>query len=318
MPDNTKHPSSLPKDLRTELIIDAIHKQLGHSGRNYVLSQLRQKYWVPNAHSAIRKVLSKCVVCRRIHGVRGQQQMADLPRDRVLLDEPPFTRTVVDYFGPFDVKRGRLTVKRCGVIFTCFAIRAVHIEVAASLDTDSFVNALRRFVSRKGHVQEIRSDNGTNFVGAERELRKAILVWNNSKIELTLLQKGIKWLFNPPSASRQGGVWERLIRSVRKILIATLTTQRLDEEGLQTFLCEAEALLNSRPITTSSNDPNDVEALTPNHFLLLRSKPALPPGLFTADDTYVRCRWRQVQYMADLFWKRWLKEYLPELQTRQK
>lgn len=101
---------------------------------------------------------------------------------------------------------------------------------------------------------------------------------------------------HPSSASHQGGVWEQLIRSVRKILSASLNTQSLDEEGLQTFLCEAEAILSSCPITTLFNDPHP----------LLRSKPSLPPGLFQEEDLYGRCRWRQVQYMADLC-QRWSK-----------
>lgn len=244
--------------------------------------------------------------------------MADLPRNRLLPDDPPISRSGVDLFGPFEVKRGRVTVKRYGVIFTCLAIRAVHLEVAASLDTDSFINALRRFIAQRGQVLELRSDNGTNFIGAERELKRAIQDWNTSKIEDSLLQRGIKWMFNPPAASHHGGVWERLIRSIRKILNAKLRTQNLDEESLQTFLCEAEAIVNGRPITTPSSDPNDLEALTPNHLLLLRSKPSLPPGLFQTEDLYARRRWRQVQYMADLFWKRWVREYLPELQARQK
>lgn len=104
--------------------------------------------------------------------------MADLPQDRVFPDELPFTRVGVDFFGPFEVKRGRAAVKRYGVIFTCLAVRAVHLEVASSLDTDSFVNALRRLIARRGQVSELRSDNGTNFVGAERELREAIGKWN--------------------------------------------------------------------------------------------------------------------------------------------
>ncbi|KAL4008773.1 hypothetical protein ACER0C_002625 [Sarotherodon galilaeus] len=319
LPEEFKHPVILDKSLRvSELILQEIHKEVGHSGRNHVLSKLRQRFWIPGANSAIRKVLSKCTVCRRLHGIVGQQQMADLPQNRVTPDEPPFTRTGVDYFGPFEVKRGRSTMKRYGVIFTCLAIRAVHLEVAASLDTDSSINALRRFIARRGQVVELRSDNGTNFVGAERELTKAIQEWNTCKIESTLTQKGIKWIFNTPAASHHGGVWERLIKSVRKILSATLKTQNLDEESLQTFLCETEAILNSRPITTPSNDPNDLEALTPNHLLLLKARPSLPPGLFQQEDIYARRRWRQVQYMADLFWKRWVREYLPQLQTRQK
>ncbi|MGH0117086.1 UNVERIFIED_CONTAM: hypothetical protein FKN15_030931 [Acipenser sinensis] len=319
MPEESKHPAILSKDLHVaELILREIHQDVGHSGRNHMLSKLRLNYWIPGANAAIRRVLSKCVVCRRFHGAAGRQQMADLPQDRVLPDEPPFTNTGVDYFGPFEVRRGRSVVKRYGVIFTCMAIRAVHIEVASSLDTDSFINALRRFIARRGQVSLLRSDNGTNFIGAERELREAIKGWNCSKIKNTLLQNGIKWMFNPPTGSHHGGVWERLIRSVRKILNATLRVQALDEEGLHTVLCEAEAIINSRPITKASNDPNDLEALTPNHLLLLKIKPSLPPGLFQKEDLYSRRRWKQVQYMSDLFWKRWTREYLPQLQERQK
>ncbi|KAK2903740.1 hypothetical protein Q8A73_010397 [Channa argus] len=319
MPEESKHPAILAKNHRvSQLILQDIHERIGHGGRNHVLSTLRQRYWIPNAISAIRKILSSCRTCRRLHGATGRQQMADLPLSRVLPDEPPFTRTGVDCFGPFTIKRGRTTAKRYGVIFTCMATRAVHIEVAASLDTDSFINALRRFIARRGQVLEIHSDNGTNFVGAERELKRSLEEWNMSKIENRLTQSGIKWMFNPPSASHFGGVWERLIRSVRKVLSATLKDQSLDEEGLQTLLCEVEAILNSRPITTPSDDPNDLEALTPNHLLLLKTQPSIPQGVFQEDDLYSRRRWRQVQYMADLFWKRWVKEYLPELQRRQK
>ncbi|KAK0135318.1 hypothetical protein N1851_028839 [Merluccius polli] len=319
IPEESKHPAILAKDLRvSELILQEVHKKVGHSGRNHVLSKLRLKYWIPSASATIRRVLSKCLVCRRLHGVAGQQQMADLPRNRVLPDEPPFTRTRVDYFGPFEVKRGRATMKKYGVIFTCLAIQAVHLEeVAASQDKDSFIKALRRFIARRGQVMDLRSDNGTNFIGAERELKKAIHEWNTSKIEDTLRQRGIEWMFNPSTASHYGGVWERLIRSIRKILNASLKTQSLDEESLQTFLCEAGAIINSRQITTPSSDPNDLEALTPNHLLLLRTKPSLPSGLIQKEDLYARRSWRQVQYMADLFWKR-MREYLPELQIRQK
>ena len=151
------------------LIIEHCHLISGHSGREYVLSLLREKFWIVKASSAIRRVLSKCVSCRRRQRPVCEQKMADLPVDRLTPDQPPFTSVGVDYFVPFKVKRGRSLVKRYGVIFTCLAIRAVHIEVSHSLDTDSFLLALRRFIARRGQVKEIRSDNGTNFSSGEKE-----------------------------------------------------------------------------------------------------------------------------------------------------
>ncbi|KAK5883664.1 hypothetical protein CesoFtcFv8_019966 [Champsocephalus esox] len=207
MPEEAKRPLILSKNQRVAtLLLQHIHREVGHGGRNHTLSKLRQKYWIPKANAAVRRIITDCTVCRRLHAKAGQQKMADLLKNRVLPDEPPFTNVGVDYFGPFEIKRGRSPVKRYGVIFTCLAIRAVHIEVAYSLDTDSCINALRRFISRRGQVAMIRSDNGTNFVGAERELREAIEELNRSKIHNAMLQKGVKWIFNPPGASHHGRV----------------------------------------------------------------------------------------------------------------
>ena len=264
-----------------------------------MLSSLRQRYWIPGASTAIRKILAKCIVCRHLHAAPGHQQMADLPQDRVCPDEPPFSRVRVDCFGPFEIKRGRSMLKRYGVLFTCLTIRAIHIEVASSLETNSFINALRHFIARCGReVLEVRCDNGTNFVGAERELREAMESWNLAQINDALLQKGVQWMFNPPTGSHHGGVWERMIRSMRKVLNSSLKVQNLDEEGLHTVLCEVEAIVNSRPITKASTDPNDLEALTPNHLLLLKVTPSLPPGEFQKEDIYSRRRWKQVQYLT--------------------
>ncbi|KAM4533987.1 uncharacterized protein steap2 isoform 2-T3 [Odontesthes bonariensis] len=132
------------------------------------------------------------------------------------------------------------------------------------------------------------------------------------------LKGGISWTFNPPGASHHGGVWERLIRSVRWVLNALTHQQPLTDEGLQTLFCEVEAILNNRPITTASSDPFDLEPLTPNHILLFNTQPVLPPGEFSSTDLYTRCRWKQVQYLADLFWRRWTHEYLTLMQERQK
>ena len=149
------------------------------------------------------------------------------------------------------------------------SIRTTHIEVAESLETDSFINALRRFISRRGMPKVIRSDNITNLCGGERELREAAVNWNQQKIRSFLLQRNIDWKFNPPEASQMGGVWERIIRSVRKILRVLLREQLLSGEVLRMLMSEVESILNGRPLTPNSDDPADMEPLIPNHLLLL-------------------------------------------------
>jgi hypothetical protein len=126
--------------------------------------------------------------------------MADLPLARVTPDHPPFTYTGVDYFGPFYVRVKRSMVKRYGVIFTSLTVRAIHIEVSHTLDTSSFILALRRFIARRSQIKEMYSDNGTNFIGGERELREAIEDWNTEQIHDYLLQKNIKWFFQYPNS----------------------------------------------------------------------------------------------------------------------
>ncbi|XP_063049984.1 uncharacterized protein LOC134444684 [Engraulis encrasicolus] len=153
---------------------------------------------------------------------------------------------------------------------------------------------------------------------ADAKLKRALMSLHQKKIQDALLPDGVEWSFNPPAASHHGGVWERLIRSVRQVLNSTLHQQTTDDEGLQTLFCEVEAILNSRPLSTVSSDPYDLEPLTPNHLLLLKTTPTLPPGVFQKSDIYAKRRWKQVQYMADLFWLRWTKEYLLLLQERQK
>ena len=178
--------------------------------------------------------------------------------------------------------------------------KAVHLEVLDSLDTDAFLNGLRRFVSRRGFPVKVWSDNGTNFVGAHAELKKCLKGLNQSRIRSYCSESDIEWHFNPPHASHMGGMWERLIRTVRKVLIGLLGKAKLTDEILRTVLCEVENIVNGRPITRVSNDVNDLSALTPNHLLLLRSGPPCPPGSLDKADGYRR-RWKHVQFLAGQF-----------------
>ena len=321
LPYNMKHQIILPRmSPLSTLILQDIHKSTGHLGKNAILSTLRQTYWIPRAGQMIKGIISKCVDCRKYYARPGMQKMADLPPDRVMSDNPPFSYVGMDYFGPFNIKRGRTLHKRYGVIFTCCNSRAVHLEIAQSLTTDSCINAIRRFLARRGRVISIRSDNGTNLVGAKAEMRREIKSWNQSKIGRSLQQHNVEWIFNSPAASHFGGFWERLIRSVRRILYSLLREQTttLDDESLQTLLCETEQILNNRPLTPVSEDPHDLDVLTPNHLLLLGENISMTPGSFTSTDNYVKRRWRQVQHLANVFWSRWTKEYIPLLQQRQK
>ena len=184
-------------------------------------------------------------------------------------------------FGLFRfVRRNRSLVKRYGVIFTCKTTRAVHVEIAHSLDTDSFLLALRLFIARRGQVQELRSDNGTYFTSGERELQESIQAWNHDKIHEQMLQRNIKWSFSPPYGSHHGSFWQRCTRSIRRILHAILLEQTIDDEGPATLVCGVEKILNSPPITVVSQVSRDLEPLTPRHLLFLKSDTMMPPGVF--------------------------------------
>ena len=262
-------------------------------------------------------MITSCVRCRRQREPTGHQKMADLPASR-MQPVPAFTYCGVDYFGPYHVKEGRKTFKGYGVLFTCLSSRAVHIETSNTLDTDSFINSLRRFIARRGPVREMHSDNGTNFVGAERELFHSL---DQGHIRNQLLKSHIDWKFNPPAASHMGGIWERLIMTVRKVLSQLLSefSDRLDDESLRTLFCEVEAIINSRPLTFVSSDVDDLDPLTPSRLLTMKTSVVMPPaGNFQSNDVYLRKRWRRVQYFVKIFWSRWKREYLSTLQERQK
>ena len=317
MPFESKHPAILPKDhFVTDLLIRHYHEESGHAGALHVLAALREKYWIVNGLSTVKRTVRSCFHCRRWHARPLSQIMAPLPEHRMLYNEPPFSAVGIDYFGPLLVKRGRGTEKRYGCIFTCLSMRAIHLEVSHTLETDSFLSAFTRFVARRGHPRVVYSDNGTNFRGAEAELKECLKSWSQQAIMKRLSNQDCEWIFTPPKASHHGGSWERMIRSVRRVLVSILADQLVTDEALTTALCEVEKILNDRPLTKVSDDPEDAAVLTPNHLLLLRGIPASLP--VPATDSSLTRRWRQAQHVADTFWARWLKEYLPELQRRSK
>ena len=309
VPYELKHPVILPRKSHvTELIVRHYHHQVEHQGRGITLNSVRSSgYRVIGGTSVVGNLVSKCVLCRKLRGPASEQKMTDLLGDR-LEPSPPFTYYTVDYFGPWLIKEGRRELKRYGVLFTCLVSRAIHLETANSLTTDAFINALRRFLSRRGPTRLIRSDRSSNFVGARSELKDAVSEMDEARIHNFLLERGCDWFLfkmNPPHASHMGGVWERQIPSVRNVLCALLQVsgQQLDDESLRTFMCEAEAIVNSRPLTTDRLATTcSLEPLTPNHLLTMKTEVLLPPqGDFKRADLYSRKRWRRVQHLANEF-----------------
>ncbi|XP_066928825.1 uncharacterized protein [Clytia hemisphaerica] len=252
--------------------------------------------------------------------------MADLPIERTL-EAPPFSFCGVDLFGPFLVKERRAMVKRWGVMYTCLSSRSVHLESVFSMDTDSFILCLRRFICRRGSIRMIRSDNGTNFVGCQSELKELFRSLDHSKIKSFLRDEFnadyIVWERNPPYSSHFGGVWERQIRSARNVLNGILLThsQSYNDESFRTLLCEVECILNSRPLTVENiSDPLSLKPITPMMLLTGKSKIVLPPpGAFSDSSAgYSRRQWKRVQHAVNEFWTRWQKEFLTKLQERTK
>lgn len=200
--------------------------------------------------------------------------MANLPQDR-LEPGPPFTNVGVDCFGPWEVlarrtRGGHANSKRWAVMFTCLTTRAVHIEVVEELSSSSFIMALKRLIAIRGPVSHFRSDMGTNFVGSIEDLGIQAINVEDCKVKEYLRNSNSTWLFNPPHASHMGGVWERVIGITRRVLDSLLMDgikNKLTHEMLVTFLAEASAIVNSRPLVPLTSDPDDPTPLTPSLLL---------------------------------------------------
>lgn len=246
--------------------------------------------------------------------------MSSLPEERVS-PGPPFTNVGVYVFGPWTISsrrtRGGLAEsKRWAVIFTCMVTRAIHIEVAESLSTSSFVNALRRCMAIHGPVRLFRSDRGTNFVGACRELQ---LKSKDPELVTYLQDQDSTWTFNPPHSSHIGGVWERMIGVALRILdglLLKVNASHLSHEVLVTS--EVTAIMHPRPLIPVSSDPDMPMVLTLATLLTQKAEAvSSPPGDYALKELYSK-QWKQVQSLADVFWKRWHQEYLVSLQPRRK
>ncbi|XP_043485408.1 uncharacterized protein LOC122513207 [Polistes fuscatus] len=314
LPYEQRHPALLPKDHTiTNAIIREKHHQIGHGGTQATLNALRESFWPINGRSSVKRVIYKCITCRRLKPATPQYPMSDLPASR-LLPNRPFIHTGVDFCGPLFIKekqhRNRGRAKIYVTVFVCFSTKAVHLELVNDLTTEAFLAALRRFMARRGKYSDIYSDNATNFVGAANELEARVL--------RSLVNEGIKWHFIQPRSPHFGGLWEAAVKSFKYHLVRIIGETLLSYEALLTYVLELEAILNSRPITPLSNDPNNLHALTPGHFLIGNSFTSLPEDEYRDIPSGRLSQWQHVQQMRQYFWNQWNKEYLNEQTVRKK
>ncbi|XP_029670169.1 uncharacterized protein LOC115239664 [Formica exsecta] len=286
------------------------------------LGMIRQRYWIPRGRAIVKQQILCCVTCVRWRAATPQQLMSSLPRERVT-PARPFLHTGVDYAGSILLRitkgRGHRAYKAFISVFVCFSTRAVHLEVVSDYTAEAFLAALRRFTSRRGLCQTIYSDCGTTFVGADTQLRAFFAVSSPEQraIVRQLAADRITWRFNPPSAPHFGGIWEAAVKSFKHHLRRVLGDATLTYQEMSTLLAQVEACLNLRPLQ-ALDDPKDLSALTPGHFLVGSALTAIPEPSMLDKPMKELARWRFLQKMRYYFWERWSQEYLHSLVHRPK
>ncbi|GFV36985.1 integrase catalytic domain-containing protein [Trichonephila clavipes] len=322
---NQKFPILLPsKHKLTYLIVEHFHKKFLHSGPQSLLYQIRQNFWILNGRNICRKVVHNCVICCKANPTCTDQIMADLPKDRVIKNYP-FNVSGVDFCVPFYIKykgqRKGVYNKIYVCIFICFVSKAVHLDIVTDLTSNAFIATLKRFIFRRGKCAKLYSDNATNFVGANIELKKKmfnLVCKPDEALASYMASEGIDWKFLPPRAPNFGGLWEAGVKSFKFYLKRVVGNIRLTYEEFLTVIIQIEGMLNSRPLVPLSSDLDDLNVLTPSHFLIGRSITSIvEPDLTNLNENRLD-NWQKITKIIQLIWKRWSVDYLNSLQQRNK
>ncbi len=292
-----KRPIILPKDSSfTKLLVRTEHEELLHSGVGTVMTSLRTRFWILGLRGLVKRTVRECVVCRKNASKAFSEETAPLPSERVSRSPAiPFLSVGVDYAGPLFIECQSGQRKVYILLLTCTRIRAIHLELTSSLNTSDFIAAFERFAARRGLPKTVMSDNAKTFKRAS---------------EILSSRNGIKWKFITERAPWHGGIWERLVRSVKLPLRKALHRRIVGFEELQTLLCRIECVINDRPITYVENS-SDIEPLCPSHFLLGRI--SRMNELVVRDEENLRAAVAARRDLLLEFWSRWQSEYLPLL-----
>ena len=317
-----RHPIILHhKDPLTHMIVRHQHLISSHAGPTLLMSILGRTYHIVSGRRLVRSCCRQCVICKRQAARPEHQLMGQLPSQR-LTPGPVFQTTGVDLAGPLYTKysytRRPVLVKTYICVFVSFSVRAVHLEPVSDLSAEAFLAALRRFISRRGKPKEVFSDNGTNFVGASRELEQLYKFLSKETTQRSVsrfcVDQHIQWHFSPERAPHFGGLWEATVKAVKTHLKKVIGDHHLTFEELMTVLCQIESCLNSRPLNVvTSHDEDGIEPLTPGHFLIGQPLEAIPDSCISTKSQSLLRRWNLCQAIVKDFWTRWSTEYITQL-----
>ena len=300
-----------------KLIIQTEHLRLLHGGPTLVHTSLSRKFQIIGGRRFIRDTIRQCITCRKLSAKPKNQRMGDLPIERVT-PGLPFDKVGVDYAGPFYVKHGYVrkptVVKAYACVFVSLSVKAVHLELVSDLTSDAFISCLRRFTARRGKPSLIMSDHGTNFVGANRELKEIDQFLQQQKTQRKISEfcsnSSIRWKFIPERSPHFGGLWEAAVKAMKTHLKRVIGDTKLTFEELTMLLAQVEVCLNSRPLTPLPSTEDGIEVLTPGHFLIGQPLESIPDSSVTYRSMSYLTRWHP---LTRHFWQRWSDEYLTNM-----
>ena len=315
------------KDELTIKYVTHLHTALCHCGPSHLLCHAGIKLHIVGARRLTRRICSQCITCRKKTPTPQIPLMGQLPSSRVT-PAIAFSHTGLDFAGPFCIKMGYVRrpvmLKAYVCVYVCLTYKAIHLELVSDLTTAAFKACLARFVSRRNKPQHIYSDNGSNFLGAKKEIMELQTflkrqTTDNDIRHYLLSTHQITWHNTPPRTPHFGGLWEGAVKSMKKHLHRIAGSTPLTFEEMSTILCQIEACLNSRPLLPdTSHNQDGLQTLTSGHFLVYGQPFSLQADPRMSDDLHLLKKWNLCKAIVSQFWRRWTTEYLHTLQSRTK
>lgn len=313
-----RNPPVLPsKHPLVDVFVKYFHERNRHYLKEETIAEIRKVAWVIAVRRTLLRVISRCGECKIKSAKPVMPEEGYLHQSRQDFEKPPFTNLGIDVFGPVYIKQGRSEVKRWVVLFTCLTFRAIRLEVVKDMTADRMIGAIRRATGRYTKVEKIWSDNGSNFLGANNELKRNVEEVQEVYGKAAADELKVDWKFICAYSPWMGGAWERLIGITKRVLNNILQDETPDEWVLIDALMEVEIMMNNRPLTHTPTDPEELQPLTPNTMMFgTHIRAARNINAVDSSHRYSRKNYLKAQELGERLGARWMKEFWPEISRR--